>query len=437
MSSCNRMKLLCALVIFHQLLAFTSGIHFFELDKIPYIENLESKIPHYYGPEREDKRRSPVILIPGDGGSRIDAMLDKPEVVHYICDKHTSMFYDIWLNKELLVWWIIDCSMDNLRLVYNNETRTTSNAPGVTLRIPGWGYSEDVEWIDTSHASVSSYYANVANALSLNGYHRGISIRGAPYDFRKAPNENEMFPVKMKKLVEEAYEINGKTPVTLIAHSMGGPMTLNFLQRQSQEWKDKYIRRLISIAGAWGGSVKSMKIYAAGDNLGSYFVSASAIRTMQVTTPSLAWLMPNPLFWKPNDVLARTKSRTYTVGQLEEFLDDMDLPESKEMYKDVLPIALNFTPPGVEVHCLYGSQKDTVESLEWPSTYDMSGTPTLVYGEGDGTVNLRSLEACKHWIGQQKQPVYVREYPGNDHLGILADLKVLDDIVKIQLKDIR
>lgn len=58
--------------------------------------------------------------------------------------------------------------------------------------------------------------------------------------------------------------MNGNISVTFIAHSMGGPMSLVFLQRQTAEWKHKYIARLISLCGAWGGSAKAIKVFAMG-----------------------------------------------------------------------------------------------------------------------------------------------------------------------------
>ena len=58
--------------------------------------------------------------------------------------------------------------------------------------------------------------------------------------------------------------MNNNAPVTLIAHSMGGPMSLIFLQRQNQKWKDKYINSMITLAGVWGGSVKALKVFAIG-----------------------------------------------------------------------------------------------------------------------------------------------------------------------------
>lgn len=46
---------------------------------------------------------------------------------------------------------------------------------------------------------------------------------------------------------------------------MGGPMTLLFLQKQTQVWKDKYISKFITLCGAWAGSVKAVKVFAIGE----------------------------------------------------------------------------------------------------------------------------------------------------------------------------
>lgn len=61
--------------------------------------------------------------------------------------------------------------------------------------------------------------------------------------------------------------MNNNTPVTLLAHSMGGPMTLIMLQRQSQKWKDKYINALITLSAVWAGSVKAIKVFAIGEHI--------------------------------------------------------------------------------------------------------------------------------------------------------------------------
>lgn len=64
--------------------------------------------------------------------------------------------------------------------------------------------------------------------------------------------------------MEETYRVNDNQPVIILAHSMGGPMSLHFLQSQTESWKDKYIKALVALSGAWGGSVKALKVFAVG-----------------------------------------------------------------------------------------------------------------------------------------------------------------------------
>lgn len=134
---------------------------------------------------------NPVVFIPGDGGCQLEARLNKSNVVHYICQKATQDFFNIWLNMELLVPVVIDCWIDNIKLIYDNETRTTRNTDGVEIRVPGWAGSETVEWLDPSHAATGSYFTDIANTLVELGHVRNSTLKGAPYDFRKAPSKSK------------------------------------------------------------------------------------------------------------------------------------------------------------------------------------------------------------------------------------------------------
>lgn len=53
--------------------------------------------------------------VPGDLGNQLEAKLDKPKVVHYLCSKKTDSYFTLWLNLELLLPVIIDCWIDNIR----------------------------------------------------------------------------------------------------------------------------------------------------------------------------------------------------------------------------------------------------------------------------------------------------------------------------------
>lgn len=93
----------------------------------------------------------------------------------------------------------------------------------------------------------------------------------------------------------------------------------------------------------------------------SYFLSGKILREEQISNPSSAWLLPSPLFWKPSEVLVESPSRNYTMAMLESFFTAIDFRVGWEMRKDTLRYTLNFSPPQVELHCLYGNGLDTVE----------------------------------------------------------------------------
>lgn len=98
------------------------------------------------------------------------------------------------------------------------------------------------------------------------------------------------------------------------------------------------------------------------------------------------------------------------------------------MYKDVKPYSDNFSPPGVELHCLHGYGVNTTERLFYKDNFQ--SYPVLIPGDGDGTVNLRSLEGCLHWKNLQKQKIYHTSFSKADHTGILRNNDVLNYIVQ-------
>ena len=43
-------------------------------------------------------------------------------------------------------------------------------------------------------------------------------------------------------------------------------------------------------------------------------------------------------------------------------------------------------------------------------------------GDGDGVVNLLSLQVCLNWRNEQSQPFNVTTFPGIDHAQIITDV---------------
>ncbi|KAI5616183.1 group XV phospholipase A2 [Silurus asotus] len=371
--------------------------------------------------------RPPVVL--SDLGNQLEAKLDKPSVVHYICYKKTVEYFTLWLNLELLVPVAIDCWIDNMRLIYNHTTRSTEAPPGVDIRVPGFGQTFGLEYLDPSKHSVGMYFFTIVQAMVDWGYTRDEDVRGAPYDWRKAPNENKEYFLNLQLMIEDmAHKYGG--PVVLIAHSMGNMYTLYFLNQQPQAWKDKYIKAFVCLGPPWAGVAKTLRVMASGDNNRIPLISPLKIRTQQRTAVSTPWLFPYAHTWPNDKPIVSTPSANYTVNDYERFFKDIGFEDGWAMRQDTEHLVQALQAPGVPVHCLYGTGIDTAEAYRYSTFPDAE--PEVVNGEGDGTVNVRSAVQCKRWTAEQKQPVKLVELPGNEHVNMLLNfttVKYIKDVL--------
>ena len=159
-------------------------------------------------------------------------------------------------------WWA-----DTIKLVYNRETRSSSNVAGVETRVPGWGQTHSVEYLDPSWSAwllgdVGNYLHHLVQYFVDLGYRRGDTIRAAPFDFRLAPHSQADYFRRLKALVEEMFRRSGSVPVTIISHSMGGLFGLYFLQQQSAPWLARHVKLFIPLNTPWRGAVIQLNTYA-------------------------------------------------------------------------------------------------------------------------------------------------------------------------------
>lgn len=136
----------------------------------------------------------------------------------------------------------------------------------------------------------------------------------------------------------------------------------------------------------------------------------------------------NPPIFPKDKVLVKNRDKRYTVNDYERFFKDINYPVGYDMWLDVRNLTSPRVAPGVEVHCLHGNKVTTIESLDYEVGDFPDAKPRVGYGDGDGTVNLISLQACVGWSTSQKQPLYYRNFTSIDHMTILTDNKVLDYI---------
>ncbi|MCP9260311.1 Group XV phospholipase A2 [Dirofilaria immitis] len=381
-----------------------------------------------------------VASIPGYGGAQMKAkLIGKPQTVHYWCARRTDNYFELWLNLELFLPAVIDCWVDNMKLVYNTTTNKTSNMPGVLSEIPGFGNTSTVEWLDTSKASEGRYFTDIVEAFLLLGYRRGKNIVGAPYDWRQAPNEFEEYYSNLTKLIEETYYSCNQQKVIIIAHSMGNPVMLYFYNNiVTEEWKDKFIHLHISISGAWGGALQIIRLLASGYNMDQYriLLPLSSLREMQRSFTSSTFLFPSYNIWNEDEVFAIVNNKNYTLKNVEEFFEDINYKVGWYQYQNTAHLLGNFQAPNVELHCIYGYDVDTPEIFQWSAKWFPDYQPDTIFGDGDGTVNRRSLEACKKWIGKNGgKKISMYEIKNADHVKIMAQETTIKLITKIAFMD--
>lgn len=263
--------------------------------------------------------------------------------------------------------------------------------------------------------------------MVLNNYVRGVDIHGAPYDFRRSPTELASYYVQVTELVEHSFMKNEER-VVLICHSMGCQVMLYFLNHKPVEWKEKYIKSLITLGAPWGGAVKAIKAFVSGDNLGVIVVPNLTVREDERTFPSLAFLLPSDKFWPQDEVIMTTNEKNYTTANYKELFMDINHTVGYEMWLDNRNLTYNLTHPGVDVHCIHGVGVNTAETLHYNKFPDHQ--PKIVWGDGDSTVNTRSLAGCLRWQNITDKKVNHLAIPGVDHLSVMTDIRILKYILE-------
>ena len=110
------------------------------------------------------------------------------------------------------------------------------------------------------------------SALERLGYRDGETLFGAPYDPRYAPpvpGQTSVFYSRyfrqVARLIEDASERNSGRPAIVLGHSFGGVVALEFVRNAPLQWRDRFVRHLITVAPTWsGGYVNPLMAFASG-----------------------------------------------------------------------------------------------------------------------------------------------------------------------------
>ncbi|KAA8528446.1 hypothetical protein F0562_035801 [Nyssa sinensis] len=386
----------------------------------------------------------PLILVPGSGGNQLEARLTagyKPSSVlcnqWYPTGKDKEGWFRLWFDPSVLLAPFTKCFAHRMMLSYDPELDDYRNAPGVETRVPHFGSTRSLLYLDPHLKHITAYMAPLVSSLEQIGYVDGKTLFGAPYDFRYGlaaeghPSQvGSKFLQDLKQLIEEASTSNGGNPVILLSHSLGGLFVLQLLNRNPPSWRQKYIKHFIALSAPWAGTVDEMLTFASGNSLGVPLVDPLLVREEQRSSESNLWLMPSPKLFRRSKPLVVTPNATYSANDIAKFLNDIGFPQGVRPYKSrILPLVEQLVAPEVPVTCIIGSGVRTPETLFYgKSGFDQQ--PEVVYGDGDGTVNMVSLLALESERDSEKnQTIKVIEIRGVSHTSILKEDAALSEIV--------
>eukprot|EP00696_Hemimastix_kukwesjijk_P019821 gnl/Hemi2/9209_TR3204_c0_g1_i1.p1 gnl/Hemi2/9209_TR3204_c0_g1~~gnl/Hemi2/9209_TR3204_c0_g1_i1.p1 ORF type:complete len:453 (-),score=115.34 gnl/Hemi2/9209_TR3204_c0_g1_i1:774-2132(-) len=376
----------------------------------------------------------PVILMPGLGGSALENKLVNDDVPFWYCSRNSD-WERVWLALENIV--VQDCWIHNLNLTYTTATNNYSSPAGVSIRVVDWGGTSGIDYLDKLFGisvGITTYYADMIKSLVAAGYVIGENLRGAPYDWRLPADvrDGQGLFLQIQTLIEQTYAANNNTPVHIVSHSMGGMETWYFLSKQTQDWKDQYIKSWIPIAAPWDGAPKALRAMVSGDNFGMQVGNMSLIDLMKFRTiirnaGGVTWMIPTVEHWN-DSVFVTTPQRNYTASDFAQLFTDMGSAISIGMWDHTKNLTGNLHIPNVTLHCIIGVDLPTETSYDYPTGFDAQ--PTITYAKsGDGTVPLESSQRCSDWAAQQPKSVDITPFSGVAHTALLADSGVISFVL--------
>ena len=233
-------------------------------------------------------------------------------------------------------------------------------------------------------------------------------------------------------LIEKMYN-SYKSPVTIIVHSMGGPVSLYFLTEVvDQQWKDTYIKHYITLSAVWAGSVKSVQAIISGDNEGIFFDRPVWGRASQRTFQTTTWLLPPAGdVWGKNNTIVFAPKGEYSAYDYDKLMNDVGYTNGPAIYQIVKDPTSQFPAPNVTTYCFYGLGKDTPFRLHYGADNFPNSPPKVEMCDGDGTVPNISLVVCGRWKDQQAYPVTLRSFAPVEHVHMLKNDNVIDAVSNV------
>ncbi|KAK3150938.1 hypothetical protein QOZ80_3AG0239640 [Eleusine coracana subsp. coracana] len=356
------------------------------------------------------KNLHPVVLVPGYGSNlleaRVTAAYDPPAPSCTLAADQLGEWFQLWPNHTGMHDAAqAPCFADQMSLVYDAGADDYRNAAdGVATRVPFFGSTRGLVGWDP-----------LVRRLEALGYREGETLFAAPYDFRYAvaprghPSAvGARYFRDLARLLRRAWRLNRGRPAVLVAHSFGCALTYQFLLSRPLPWRRRHVGHAVLLGPALGGFAEGVDGLVTGTGCGLPNAAARPMKArLARSQQSALWRLPTPLF-----------------------LEAIGFAEGVRPYVTrVLPMWRALPAPLVPVTSVIGVGVATPETFVFGTEEGFEGEPEVVYGDGDGTINMVSLVAVEEWAGVQGQVLKVLRLPGVHHTGFFTDDFALTNVV--------
>lgn len=334
--------------------------------------------------------KTPVIIIPGIADNLLQVTYDLPNSPWYCSKKGKDKILFLDVPNSLPPNWL--CVRNLAQLHVDNKTGLVENMENVTFEPVDFGGFRGLTHL--VHLPFDFGMFGVLNDFVSQLQHLGYEIKkdlfGIPYDWRLGICLKDEFWNRMKGLIEEAYNKNGK-PVLLISHSTGSVLFNKLLnERTTHEWRRKYVKKVIFLAPAWGGF--GWSIYSLWtDELFPYVSLAPFTRTFA----GFMSLLPNHEIFGDQTILISPEGEKLKANEVSDFLIKNSKVDEGVLGKATENTMKGPVEPDVEKIIIYNTVIPTSYGVE---ISDYKSRPRYLYEDGDGSVPAKGpMWACDNW----------------------------------------
>lgn len=310
--------------------------------------------------EPEARAINPVIIIPGIIGSEL-----------YNGDDL------IWLDLEQMFLNINDEFLNVLTL---NDQGNSNNVINIGSII------ENKTFLNKELNIFKSLISDIEN----NGYQENQNLFFFPYDWRLDLDETKDL---LNQKIEEIKTQTGKDKIDIIAHSMGGLLTENYLNSYGKDSVDK----LIFVGTPHLGAPKAGKILLEGDRFSIPWLEEDRIKEIAENSPALHELLPNQTYFNEFQGYLRDY-KLFGSNYLMNYEETKDLflneknknpvmfQKAEDFYNQELS---SFDFSGIKTYNLVGCKTPTQAAYSFGIS---GGIGQTGYTSGDGTVPMVSAD---------------------------------------------